>query len=114
MLNVLASGTLARDPQQRTSSAGKPYCTVLVRVPVEDAEALLCSVIAFAPDAVRALLALGRGDAVTVAGRAKLSSWQSAGEPRHGLSVVADRVLTAYQAGKARKASQPAEEPADA
>lgn len=113
MLNVLASGTLIRDPQERTSAAGKPYCTALVRVPCEDAEPIIVSVIAFDERAVQALLALGRGDAVSVAGRAKLSSWTKDGEERHGLSMVADRVLSAYAAGKVRKASRE-EEPADA
>lgn len=31
------------------------------------------------------------------------------GEQKHGLSVVADKVLTVYAAGKARKAAQDAE-----
>lgn len=110
MLNVLASGTLVRDPQERTSANGKPYCTALLRVPCEDAEALLVSVIAFNADAVQALLALAKGDALAVAGRAKLNSWQRDGEQKHGLDVVADQVLTAYQVDKRRRASRPAEE----
>ncbi|OGA72885.1 MAG: hypothetical protein A3G81_22510 [Betaproteobacteria bacterium RIFCSPLOWO2_12_FULL_65_14] len=110
MLSVLCSGTLTRDSQERTSAAGKAYCTALVRVPCEDADAMLCSVIAFAPDAVRGLLALTRGDAVCIAGRAKLTSWSKDGEEKHGLSVVADRVLSAYAAGRARKAAREAEE----
>lgn len=111
MLNVLAIGTLIQDPRERTSSAGKAYCTALVRVAVEDAEPMLVSVIAFAPDAVAALLALGKGDSCAIAGRGKLTQWTGQdGAEKHGLSVVADRVLTAYQAGKARKAAREAEE----
>jgi single-stranded DNA-binding protein len=114
MLSVLASGTLTRDPVERTSAAGKPYCTALVRVPCEGEDALLCSVIAFKPDAVRALLALAAGESVAIAGRAKLSSWDKAGETKHGLSVVADAVLSVYVVDKRRKATRPAEEPAEA
>lgn len=114
MLTVLVSGTLTRDPVERTSAAGKPYVTALLRVPCEDADALLCSLIAFAPDAVRALMALAKGDSLAVAGRAKLNSWERDGEQQHGLSVVADRVLSAYQAGKVRRASREAEELAQA
>ena len=108
-LDVLVSGTLAPDPQSRTSAAGKPFATALVRVPIEDAEALLCSVIAFAPGAVQALLALVKGDAVAIVGRAKLNEREKDGERKHGLSVVAEQVLTVYQIDKRRKASRPEE-----
>ena len=43
----------------------------------------------FAADAVQALLALSKGDACAIAGRAKLSTWEKSGEEKHGLSVVA-------------------------
>lgn len=56
------------------------------------------------------ILALSRGDSVAIAGRAKLSSWQKDGEEKHGLSVVADRVMSAYAAGKQRKAAREQEE----
>ena len=105
MLSVLCSGTLINDPKQRTTAAGKPYVTASLRVPAEDSDAMLVSVIAFAADAVAALLALSRGDSCAIAGRAKLSSWEKAGEQKHGLSVTADRVLTVYAANKARKAA---------
>ncbi len=77
MLSVLASGTLVKDPKARTSAAGKPYATGTMRVPAENAEAVLVSVIAFNADAVAALLALSRGDSCAIAGRAKLTSWRS-------------------------------------
>ena len=110
MLSVLCSGTLVSDPRQRTTAAGKAYATASLRVPAEDADAMLVSIIAFAADAVAALLALQLGDSAAIAGRAKLSSWTKDGEERHGLSVTADRVLTVYVAGKARKAAREPEE----
>lgn len=110
MLSILASGTLVNDPVSRTSANGKSYCTCSLRVPAEDADAMLVSIIAFAADAVTAILALQRGDSVAIAGRAGLTSWEKDGEQRHGLSVVADKVLTAYAAGKARKAARESEE----
>ena len=110
MLSVLCSGTLVADPKSRTSAAGKAFATALVRVPAEEAEATLVSVIAFDASAVTAILALARGDAVAIAGRAKLSEWVKDGETKHGLSVTADKVLTAYQAGKQRKAARESEE----
>lgn len=112
MLTVLASGTLVRDPQQRTSAAGKAFATALMRCPAEDAEPTLLSLIAFSEAAVRALLALQQGDALAVAGRAKLTSWERDGEQRHGLSVVADQVLTAYHVEKRRRQARPDQQPA--
>ena len=110
MLNILATGTLVADPRSRTSATGKTFATAQMRVPAEDADPMLVSIIAFNADAVQALLALQRGDSVAIAGRAKLTSWEKDGEQRHGLSVTADRVLTAYAAGKARKAARESEE----
>ena len=107
-MSVLCTGTLLSDPTARTSASGKAYATALLRVPSEDSEAMLVSVIAFDADAVAAILALAKGDACAIAGRGKLTSWEKAGEEKHGLSVVADRVLTAYAAGKARKAARDA------
>ena len=94
------------DPQQRTSAAGKEYATELMRVPSEGAEAVLASLIAFNADAVNALLAHAKGDALAVAGRAKLSSWNGRdGNEVHGLNVVTDRVLSAYMVDKKRNAA---------
>jgi single-stranded DNA-binding protein len=110
VLSVLISGNLTAGPKERRSAAGKAYATVSMRVPAEDSDAILVSVIAFNADVVDALLALAKGDSVSIAGRAKLSSWERDGEQRHGLSVIADRVLTPYAAGKQRKAARDAEQ----
>lgn len=110
MLSILASGTLVSDPRERMSTTGKTYCTASMRVPAEDSDAMLVSIIAFASDAVAALLALSKGDSVAIAGRAKLSTWEKDGEQKHGLSVVADKVLTVYAAGKQRKVARELEE----
>lgn len=109
MLAVLCTGTLIGAPRQRTTATGKPYATASMRVPAEAADAMLVSVIAFDAEAVAALLALAKGDSCAIAGRAKLSSWTKDGEEKHGLSVVADKVLTVYQIDKKRRqALQPA------
>jgi single-stranded DNA-binding protein len=110
MLSVLCGGTLIGDPKSRTSATGKPYCTASLRVPAEDADPMLVSIIAFNADAVAALLVLTKGDFCAVAGRAKLTSWEKDGEQRHGLSVTADQVLTIYQIEKRRKRAAAPEE----
>ena len=112
MLNVLCTGTIIRDPQERTSAAGKPYCTALVRVPTEGEDAALCSLIAFAPDAVRSILALSKGDGISFIGRAKLTNWDKDGEVKHGLGIVVEAVLTPYMVAAKRQRTRQVEEAA--
>jgi len=106
MLSILASGTLVRDPESRTSAAGKSYATAQLRVPTEGEAAVLVSVIAFSTTAVEALLAHAKGDTIAVTGRGKLTAWEKDGEQRHGLSVVVEGVLSAYQLEKRRSRAQ--------
>lgn len=110
MLTILAVGNLIRDPESRTSSKGKPYATALLRVPSAEADAMLVSIIAFNADAVQALQAHAKGDEVAVAGRAGLRSWEGRDGEQHGLSVVADKVLSAYMVAKKRAAATEGEE----
>ncbi len=109
MLSVLATGTMASDPVSRTTSAGKPYATGLLRVPCEDAEPVLVSMIAFDTAAVEALLAHGKGETLAVTGRAKLSQWTGRdGQEAMGLSIVVDKVLSAYMVDKKRRLAEEA------
>lgn len=102
-LAVLASGTLVRDPEARVSAAGKRYATALLRVPSEGEDAVLVSVVAYSNTALEARLAHERGDSIAVTGRAKLTSWEKGGEQRHGISVVAEAVLSPYQVGRRKQ-----------
>ena len=104
MLEVLISGKLFRDPQVRVGQSGKPFTTALVRVPVDNGEeSILASTIAFGEVGER-LARLKSGDAVSIAGSAKLSSWEKDGETRHGLGVTASAILSAYDTRKRRAA----------
>jgi hypothetical protein len=93
MLSILANGTLIADPVERRSQNGKPCATCTLHVPCEGGEPMLVSVISCKADVVAALLTLRQGHACAIAGRATLTSWVKDGKERHGLSVVADRVL---------------------
>ena len=93
MLSILANGTLIADPVERRSVNDTPCATCTLRVPCDDGVAMLVSVVSYKADVVAALLALRGGNACAVAGRATLMSWEGDGEERHGLSVVAERVL---------------------
>ncbi|MFZ5557232.1 MAG: single-stranded DNA-binding protein [Pseudomonadota bacterium] len=103
-LYTLATGILIADPQQRRAANGNDYATGAMRVPTEDAAAVV-SIIAFDQAACDALLAHRKGDALSVSGRSKLTAWTGRdGETRHGISVVAEQVISAHQAAtRARK-----------
>lgn len=103
MLSALASGTLVANPVQRETAAAKPYVTAQIRTPTED-DAVIISVIAFDPGTCSALAKLKKGDALSVTGRAKLAKWQGREGERTGLQMVAEAILTAYQARSKRSA----------
>lgn len=104
-LDVLITGRLVKPAQERKAANGNAYCLAQVSVPTEGEESLLASCIAFSRSAVDALLVLDKGDAVAVAGKAKLSSWAgSDGTQKHGLNVTIEQVLTVYHVRRRRAA----------
>lgn len=106
MIDALVTGKLIKAPESRTTKTGKPYATARMRVTTDQTNSALCSVVAFDPDAVAALLALNAGDAVSVAGPLKVSTWQDReGNAQPGLDLVADRVLSVYAIRKQRAAA---------
>jgi single-stranded DNA-binding protein len=108
MLDVLVSGKLIKDPVIRTGQSGKPFTTALLRVDTGEEEQTLVSVIAF-QEAAEKLARLKAGDAVAIAGSAKLSSWEKDGETKHGLSVTASAVLSAYDVKRRRGNEAPSD-----
>lgn len=73
-----------------------------LRASTDDGDVLV-NVIAFG-QAGETLGALGAGDSLSVTGRAKLNHWTgNDGQKRHGLSLVADGVLTPYQVSLRRR-----------
>ena len=105
MLEVLISGKLIRDPTTKIGPSGKPYALALVLVPTEHEENLVASVIAFG-DVAERLGRLKAGDAVSLAGSAKLSTWEKGGERHHGLNVTAAAILSAYDVRKRHGAGE--------
>lgn len=111
MIDALISGKVVGTPTQRTSKNGNHFTVAKVRVPNGD-EAAFCNVICFADGAQAALLALGDGDAVALAGSLKVGVWQAKdGTHRASLDLTATQVLTAYHVTRKRKAMQPEPRP---
>ncbi len=77
----MRAGPLVSEPAGADNERpGKPYATCVMRVPCEDGEPMTVSAIAFNADAMAAFLALSKGDACAIAGRAKLTTWTKDGE----------------------------------
>lgn len=107
MLSALASGTLVRTPKSGTSASGTRWCNATLRVPCgQDKEGAALSafvtILAFS-DVADQLARLDAGDAVSVAGNLKPTEYQAkSGEIRHGMEIIANALLSAYQLRKKR------------
>ena len=96
-------GQLFREPEQRTSKAGKPFVTATIRA--KDGEAAQWwKVLAFAETARAELMRLTDGDALSVQGALQAETYEKDGATRLSLSVVADQVLALRQP---RRATEP-------
>lgn len=105
MIDALIAGRLHGAPKSRTSSAGKPFATATVRTATRDGSAIFVSVITFEAAAVTALLALGDGDSVALAGELTPKVYTpQGGEPRPSLDLLAHAVLTEYHVQRKRRA----------
>ena len=72
-----------------------------VRATAGDGEPVVVNVIAFAPEACAALMALEDGDSVSLAGSLTPKVWSDKqGNTRPALDMVAQNVMTAYQAAQ--------------
>jgi single-stranded DNA-binding protein len=108
VIDALIAGRIHGKPGQRTSSNGNSYATAKVRVSVRTGEAYFVNVIAFAEEAVTALLALSEGDSVALSGELTPKVYTPAnGEPRPSLDLLAHSVLTGYHVNRKRQAMSP-------
>lgn len=106
MIDALIAGKLHGAPSQKTSKNGNTFTTAKVRVPTGE-DSTFCNVIAFDEGAQAALLALGPGEAVALAGSLKVGTWTARdGTARPSLDMTASQVLTSYHVTRKRKAMQ--------
>lgn len=106
MIDALIAGKLHGQPSQRTSKNGNTFTTCKVRVPTGE-DSMFCNVICFDQEAQSALLALGSGESVSLAGSLKVGTWTDKNGTTHpSLDLVASKLLTVYAITKRRKAAQ--------
>ena len=103
MIDALIAGKVYGQPQSRNDTHGKPYSFGKVRASTSSGECVFVSVIAFG-EAARAFMALEDGDSVALAGSVTPKAWadKQTGEPRAGLDMQAQQVLSLYQLRKKR------------
>jgi single-stranded DNA-binding protein len=105
VIDALISGRLYGAPVEREARNGNRFVTAKVRAAARNGEALFVNVVAFLESAVTALLALGDGDAVALAGELSAKAYtDKQGEPRPSLDLVAHAVLSEYQVQHKRQA----------
>ncbi len=108
MIDALIAGRIHGQPASRTSGSGNTFATAKVRVSARTGETYFVNAIAFADDAVTALLALSDGDSVALSGELTPRVYVPAqGEPRPSLDLLAHAVLTGYHVSRKRQAMTP-------
>jgi single-stranded DNA-binding protein len=101
--HILVTGVLFRDPQSRTSKAGKPFVTATIRSREGDGSQFW-RVTCFSESAGEDLMRLSDRDALSAAGAFKQEQWQAQdGTIKHGLAVIADRILPLKPEPRAKK-----------
>lgn len=102
MLSALITGSIVSEPKHGTSKSGTEWSNCVVRVPcgkdreTGDQESAFVQIAAFGSEAGK-LARLTKGDSVSAAGALKPTTYQKDGQERHGLSLTATEILTAYQ-----------------
>lgn len=107
MIDALVSGRLAADPKSGTGRNGSAYVTARVLVTTADEERPSVSVIAFSERVVDALMSMGTGEPVTLAGELTPKVWTDRdGNAQPTADLKAHAILTPYHVSRRRKAVQ--------
>lgn len=105
MIEALITGTLTGLAEQREGKNNTTFVLAKVKATPGDGEPLIVNVIAFAPEACTALLALDEGDTLALTGTLTPKVWaDKQGNTRPALDLVASQVLTVYQVERKRAA----------
>jgi single-stranded DNA-binding protein len=110
MTRAIASGTLHKAAEERTSKAGNPFATFTLREKV-NGSTRWWSVVAFDDASIAAVLSMKVGEPIAVSGEFSAELWtpEGGGEPRLSWKITADAVLSAKAKPKQRTGREVAE-----
>jgi len=105
MIDALVMGKVWKAPELKRSANGKAFVVAKVRAADGDGEGLFVNVVAFSNSAQESLMALEDGDSVSLTGTLKIGTYEARdGSVKPSVSMVAQKVLTAYHVSRKRKA----------
>jgi single-stranded DNA-binding protein len=105
---ILISGSLFKEPQQRTSQSGKSYVVTTIRATSTDNSGSdFWSVLAFGDTAGAELLRLAIGERCSIQGGLKIEIFEKDGQARISRTIFADHVMALRQPPKERKPKAP-------
>jgi single-stranded DNA-binding protein len=105
MIDALISGKLFGAPQKRTSKNGNDFVTGKMRTPGPDGVPAFVTFIAFRDHVCAALLELGDGASIAIAGELKVSTYQAKdGSTKPSLDLTAHEILTQFHITRRRRA----------
>ncbi|MDD2743778.1 MAG: single-stranded DNA-binding protein [Rhodocyclaceae bacterium] len=108
MINALVTGKVIAPPAERTAKSGKTFYTITVAASTGQDENCSVSAICFNDAPGQKLLALSKGDAVSLVGKVTPKIYTGKdGTTKASLDMVVDDCLTAYQVTQKRKAATP-------
>jgi Single-strand binding protein family len=97
MIHALITGKLLTDPVQRTSKNGNPFVTLTIAAPTGGEADTTASVICFPEATCQQMLALSKGDAVSLVGKITPKIYVDRNnESRASLDAVAELALSVY------------------
>ncbi len=101
MIDGLIAGKLVGQAEMREGKNASKFVVAKVRATTGDGDAIVVNVIAFAPEACAALMALDDGHPVSLVGSLTPKVWSDKqGNTRPALDMIASNVLTAYSVGR--------------
>jgi single-stranded DNA-binding protein len=107
---VLVTGTLFKEPQERTSQAGRRFVVATIKATTTDNSGSdFWSIMCFSASASEALMRLSLNERLAVQGALKLETYSSKdGETKISRTVFVDHVLAVRQPPKEKKPKKPA------
>lgn len=106
MIDGLVAGRLVSHAEMREGKNASQFVVAKVKATAADGDSVVVNVIAFAPEACAALMALDEGQSVSLSGSLTPKVWtDKQGNTKPALDMIASNVLTAHHVGRKYGAS---------